>query len=116
MLLMFMSNFINITLKGHCGTGWSSKTDEVKTISTQLDEVIAAVEELTDTPTETVGKREDTPLITNEIENFNFVTLFFFVDRYSFFYGHNPEGQRNKLYSSIHTSGDANGQIESLEE
>lgn len=65
-----MSNFVNITLKGHFDTGWISKTDEVKTISTQLDEVIAAVEELTDTPTETVGTREDAPLITNEIENF----------------------------------------------
>ena len=47
-------------LKGHCDTRWSSKADAVKAISTQLDEVIAALEKLRDTPTETItDTRED---------------------------------------------------------
>ena len=30
-------DFVNITLKRHCDTRWSSETDAVKAISTQLD-------------------------------------------------------------------------------
>ena len=70
-------DFVNITLKRHCDTRWSSETDAVKAISTQLDEVVAAVEKLINTPTETVDTKEDAPLIINVIENFNFVTLLF---------------------------------------
>ena len=55
-----LENFIYIiTLKRHCDTRWSSKADGVKVISTQLDEVIAALEKLRDTPTETINMRED---------------------------------------------------------
>ena len=107
---------INITLKRHCDTRWSSKADVVKAISTQLDEVITALEKLRDTPTGTIDTREDAAFIINAIENFNFVTLLFFLDRYSFFYEQNLADQRNKLYSSIDTSGDAIGQIKSLQE
>ena len=67
-------DIVNITLKEHCDTRWSSKAD---VISTQLDEVIAAMEKLRDAPTETIDKG-DPALIINVIENFNFVTLLFF--------------------------------------
>ena len=73
-----LKDFVNITLKGHCDTRWSSKADAVKAISTQLDEVITALEKLRDTPTETIDTREDAALIINAIENFNVVTFLFF--------------------------------------
>ena len=97
---------------------WSSKADAVEAISTQLDDVIAALEKLRDTLTETIDTREDAALIIIAIENFNFVTLlFFWTDILS---------SMKTLQKILHTKGisfiqanlsrDANGQIKSLEE
>ena len=62
--------------------------------------MIAALEKLRDTPTETIDKREDTTLTINAIENFNFVTfLFFWTDILSSMDKIQTNAdQRNKLY------------------
>ena len=72
-----LKDFVNITLKGHCDTRQSSKADVVKPISSQLDEVIAALEKRRDTPTETTDTMEDAALTINATEKFNFVTCSF---------------------------------------
>lgn len=73
-----LEELVNNTVKGHCDIRWSSKADAVKAISAHLDEVIAALENLRDIPTETIDTREDATLIINAIENFNYVTLLVF--------------------------------------
>lgn len=50
----------------------------VKAISTLLDEMIAALENLRDTLTVKQSLQRNAALISNAIENFTFVTLLFF--------------------------------------
>ena len=57
--LSVLKDFVYITLKGHIDTRWSLKADAVRTISTLLDEVIAALENVRNSPTETADTRED---------------------------------------------------------
>jgi hypothetical protein len=72
-----LKDFVNITVKRHSGTRWSSKAAVVNAISRQLEKVIAALEQLCDTLTETLDTREDAALILNGIEKFEFVALLF---------------------------------------
>jgi hypothetical protein len=60
--------FVNITVKRHSDTRWSSKTAAMNAITRQLEKVIAALEQLYDTLTETLDTREDAALILNGIE------------------------------------------------
>jgi transcription initiation factor TFIIIB Brf1 subunit/transcription initiation factor TFIIB len=55
----------------HSDNKWSSKAAAVKAISRQLEKVIAALEKLCDTLTETLDTREDAALILNGIESSN---------------------------------------------
>jgi hypothetical protein len=75
-----LKDFVNITMKRHSDTGWSSKAAAVNAISRQLEKVIAALEQLCDTLTETLDTREDAALILNGIEKFEFLALLFWSE------------------------------------
>jgi hypothetical protein len=49
-----LKDFVNITVKRHSDTRWSSKAAVVNAISRQLEKVIAALEQLCDTLTKTL--------------------------------------------------------------
>jgi hypothetical protein len=74
----FLKDFVNIIVKRHSDTRWSSKAAAVNAISCQLEKVIAALEQLCDTLTEMLDTREVAALILNGIEKFEFVALLFF--------------------------------------
>lgn len=57
-----------MTLKGYCDIRWHSKVGAVKEVSTQLDEVTAAQENLRNILCEAVDTRENVALIINSIE------------------------------------------------
>lgn len=57
--------FIYTTAKRHCDTIWNSKIDALKTISTQLDEVTAALENLRNVSIETIDIREGSSAISS---------------------------------------------------
>jgi predicted RNA-binding protein with EMAP domain len=63
-----LNDFVNISVKRHSDTRWSSKAGAVNAISRQLEKVIAALEQLCDILTETLDTREDAALILNGIE------------------------------------------------
>jgi hypothetical protein len=65
-------------VKCHSDTRWSSKAAAVNAISRQLEKVIAALERLCDTLTETLDTREIAVLILNGVKKFEFVALLFF--------------------------------------
>jgi hypothetical protein len=74
-----LKDFVNITVKRHSDTRWSSKAAAVKAISLQFEKVIAAfVSQLCDALTETLDTCEDAALILTGIEKFEFVALLFF--------------------------------------
>jgi hypothetical protein len=62
-----LKDFVNITVKRHSDTRWSSKAAAVNSISRQLEKVIAALQQLYDTLTEKLDTREDAALIINGI-------------------------------------------------
>jgi hypothetical protein len=72
-----LTDFVNIKGKCHSDTRWSSKAVAVNAISRQLEKVIAALEQLCDTLTETLDTHEDAALILNGIEKIKFVALLF---------------------------------------
>jgi hypothetical protein len=76
--LSFLKDFDNITVKRHSDTRWNTNAAAVNAISHQLEEVIAALEQMCDTMTETLDIHEDAALILNGIEKFEFVALLFF--------------------------------------
>ncbi|XP_065653032.1 uncharacterized protein LOC136080343 [Hydra vulgaris] len=67
-----------ITVKSHSDTRWSSKAAAVTAISTQLEEVLAALEMLRDASGETFDSRGDAELILSAIRRFEFVALLYF--------------------------------------
>ncbi|XP_050340513.1 uncharacterized protein LOC126766873 [Bactrocera neohumeralis] len=73
-----LKQYVEITVKRHCETKWSSEAQAVKPVSTQLDEVISALEQLRDSVAENIDTRQDAALVINAIETFSFVALFFF--------------------------------------
>jgi hypothetical protein len=76
--LSVLKDFVNITVKRHSDSRWSSKAAAVNAISRQLEKVIAALEQLCDTLTKMLDTREDAALLLNGIEKFEFVALLFF--------------------------------------
>jgi hypothetical protein len=73
-----LKDFVIITVKRHSDTRWSSKAAAVNAISRQLEKVIAALEQLCVSLTDTLDTLDDAPLILNGIDNFEFVALLFF--------------------------------------
>lgn len=73
-----LKEHVNITIKRHAETRWSSKADAVKAVSSQLNEIIACLEKLRDTPSETVETREDAAILINGLETFDFICLLYF--------------------------------------
>jgi hypothetical protein len=69
---------VNITVKRHSGTRWSSRAATLNSISRQLEKVISSLEQLYDTLTEKLDTRKDEALILNGNEMFEFVDLLFF--------------------------------------
>jgi len=56
-------------------TRWSANAAAVNTLSTQLDEVITALEILRDFSSETVDTRQDAALVIGAVEKFDFLVL-----------------------------------------
>jgi hypothetical protein len=65
-------------MKRHSDTRWRPNAAAVNTISRQLEKVIAALEQLRDTATETFDSREDAVAILKGIEKLESVALLLF--------------------------------------
>jgi hypothetical protein len=69
------SEFVNIRVKCHSDTRWSSKAAAVNAISCQL---IAELQHLHDTPTKMINRHEDAALILNATEKIKYAALLYF--------------------------------------
>jgi hypothetical protein len=67
--------FVNILVKRHSDTRWISKAAAVNAISHQRENVIAALEQLHDTPTEMLDTHVNAALILNGTEEVEFLAL-----------------------------------------
>jgi len=70
-----LKQHVTITVKRQSDTRWSANAAAVNTLSTQLDEVITALEIFRDTSSETVDTRQDAALVIGAVEKFDFLVL-----------------------------------------
>jgi hypothetical protein len=72
-----LKSFISITARHRSDNRWSPKAAAVNTILDRLENVIAALEQLHDTPTKMLDILEDAAVILNGIEKIEFAAFLF---------------------------------------
>jgi hypothetical protein len=77
-LYSVLKKYVNITVKRHSDTRWSTKATAVNAVSHQLEKEISAFEQLHDIYTEMLDTCEDAALILNGTEEFKVAALLFF--------------------------------------
>ncbi|XP_065642856.1 uncharacterized protein LOC136074463 [Hydra vulgaris] len=73
-----LKEYVKITVKNHSDTRWNSKVAAVTSISTQLEEVLVALEMLRDSSRETLDSRGDAGFFFFAIQRVEFVALLYF--------------------------------------
>ena len=65
----------DLAVKKECETRWSSRNDAVEAVSTQLNSIVDALEQLRDSPNENADTRGDAGSVLHNVLNFNFLVL-----------------------------------------